>query len=114
MAQGSLLQQQFGLIQQQQSLQPVVFQPVQQQQSSNLPVVIPPLPPTPTPDLSYVFTQTSVSPVWTINHNLGTFPSVTIVDPSGNQVFAQVQYINSNQVVVTFSQPFAGSAYLSA
>jgi hypothetical protein len=106
----ALLLQQLGLIQQQQALQPAMFQPVQQVQ--NLPSVPNIVVPTPDPP-AFVFTQTVPAAVWTINHNLGTFPSVTLTDPSGNVIMAQVQYVNSNQVVVTFSQPVAGVAYLS-
>ncbi len=64
-------------------------------------------------DSTYIFTQAVAARTWTINHNLGQFPSVTIVDNSGNVVLAQIQYINSNQIVLSFSQPFAGSAYLN-
>ncbi len=109
-AEGALLQQQFGLIQQQQALQPVLLRPVQQQQSGSSPIIIP----TPAPDPpATVFTQVVPATVWTINHNLSTFPSVSLTDPLGNQILAQVQYVNSNQVVVTFSQPVAGVAYLN-
>jgi hypothetical protein len=109
-AQGSLLQQQFGLIRQQQTLRPVVFQPVQQQ-SGSVPIIIPPTPPS--DPATYTFTQVVPAAVWTINHNLGAFPSVTLTDQLGNTMLAQIQYVNSNQVVVTFSQPVAGTAYLN-
>jgi hypothetical protein len=51
--------------------------------------------------------------VWTINHNLGQFPSVTLVDTTGAVVLADILYVNNNQIIVTFSQPFAGKAYLN-
>jgi hypothetical protein len=65
------------------------------------------------PDSTFIFTQLIPSAIWTINHNLAQYPSVTLVDLTGKIVMAQVQYISNNQIVVTFSQPFAGKAYLN-
>jgi hypothetical protein len=62
---------------------------------------------------TFVFTQASAAASWSVTHNLGGFPSVTLADPSGNVMIAGVQYINNNQVIVTFSTPVAGSAYLN-
>jgi hypothetical protein len=64
-------------------------------------------------DGTIIFTQLAPAAVWTINHNTGQFPSVTTVDPTGNEVQGAVQYINSNQITVTFSSPFAGRAFLN-
>lgn len=108
----ALLQQLGGMRQS----QGIPFVPVRQ----SLPVApivsgggyfFPPLPPR--PDSTYVFTQTTVATVWTINHNLGQFPSVTTTDPNGNVIIGQVQYVSSNQITVTFSQPVSGVAYLN-
>tara|TARA_Y100000361_G_C11110884_1_gene317489 strand:+ start:175 stop:717 length:543 start_codon:yes stop_codon:yes gene_type:complete len=51
--------------------------------------------------------------VWTINHNLGKFPSVTIVDTNNTVVVGQVDYLNSNIIKLTFNNPFAGCAFLN-
>jgi hypothetical protein len=51
--------------------------------------------------------------VWTITHNLGKFPSVTIVDVANNIVVGEVVYINSNIIQVTFSSAFAGCVFLN-
>jgi len=59
------------------------------------------------------FTQTTAMNVWTINHNLNQFPSVTLVDINSKNILADIQYINSNQIIATFSQPVAGKAYLN-
>ena len=105
---GMLLQQLQGM-RQQQVLPFAPLRPVSQQQSFP-PVVLPDPPADPA---TYVFTQVAPATVWTITHNLSTFPSVTLVDTVGNVIQAQVQYISSNQVVATFSTPVAGSAYLN-
>lgn len=62
----------------------------------------------------FTHNQLSASAVWTINHNLGTYPVLVIVDSAGTVVIGDVSYASSNQMVVTFSAPFAGNAYLSA
>jgi len=51
--------------------------------------------------------------VLTVTHNLGKFPSVTIVDDNNEVVVGQVDYINTNVLQVTFSTPFKGCAFLN-
>jgi hypothetical protein len=58
---------------------------------------------------TYIFTQSVPATTWTIDHNLGRFPSVTIVDSAGTQVFGDVQYTSNTQVVLTFSAVFLNS-----
>ena len=62
---------------------------------------------------AYVHVQGSASSTWTINHNLGFFPNVEIVDSAGSSVIGNYQYINGNTLIATFRDPFAGKAYLS-
>lgn len=62
---------------------------------------------------SYTHTQASAAATWTITHNLGKYPSVTIVDSGGDQVLGEVEYTSVNQLVVSFSAAFAGKAYLN-
>lgn len=61
------------------------------------------------------FTQcfSSAAQVWTITHNLGEYPSVTVVDLQNNVVIGEVDYINANVIRVSFSRPFAGCAFLN-
>ena len=62
---------------------------------------------------TYVFTQAVAASVWTILHALGRYPSVTVVDSSGNSVEGDVAYNSANQVTLTFSAVFSGTAYLN-
>lgn len=62
---------------------------------------------------SYVYEQGVAASTWTIDHNLGFYPSVTVVDSAGNMVSGEVNYASINRVVVSFNGSFAGSAYLS-
>ncbi len=59
------------------------------------------------------FNQVSASSTWTITHDLERFPSVTVVDSSGNLVIGDVDYISNLELIITFSAPFSGTAYLN-
>lgn len=62
---------------------------------------------------AFVFQQTDPATVWTINHNLGIFPSVYVIDTAGQECEGKVNHVNTNQVVITFSAAFAGQARLT-
>ena len=64
-------------------------------------------------DLSFTFTQAAASATWNVVHNLGKNPSVSIVDTNDQEVFAQVDYINTNSLTITFSSAQAGKAYMN-
>ena len=64
-------------------------------------------------DKSYIFTQANPNTVWTINHNLDKFPSVSVVDTSNTMVEGLTEYTNPNTLTITFTAGFAGKAYLN-
>lgn len=66
-----------------------------------------------TGDKNFVFTQTVASNTWIINHTLNKFPSVSVVDSAGTEVFGQVKYINLSKITITFSAAFSGEAFLN-
>jgi len=66
-----------------------------------------------TPTTRHVHTQAQASTTWTVTHQLGGRPSVTIVDSADTHVFGEVQYLSNSQVMVTFSAAFSGKAYLT-
>jgi len=61
----------------------------------------------------YNHDQTQPSPQWDIYHNLGFFPSVFVLDTSGQECVGDVTHISVNQVQLNFSASFAGTARLS-
>lgn len=63
--------------------------------------------------VSYSFAQVIPADSWTIAHNLGGYPSVTVVNSAGDVVIGSVRYISNNEILITFSAGFAGMAYLS-
>lgn len=64
-------------------------------------------------DISYVHTQVPLSAVWVVVHNLGKYPSVTVVDSGGTEVLTDLHYDSFNQVTLTFGAPSSGKAYVN-
>jgi hypothetical protein len=62
---------------------------------------------------SYPHIQAVPAADWVINHGLGRYPSVTVVDSAGSTVVGNVEYISANQVIVHFNGAFGGAAYLN-
>lgn len=62
---------------------------------------------------TYVHTQSVPSAEWTIEHGLGKYPSVSVVDSAGSVIIPDVQYDSLYTVVVRFSAGFSGKAYLN-
>lgn len=65
------------------------------------------------PTVAYHHTQSVASATWVINHYLGWYPNVTIVDSSGSVVEGDTIYVSNTLLTVTFSGAFSGNAYLS-
>lgn len=64
-------------------------------------------------DKTFTFTQSSSSSTWDVAHNLNKFPSVSVVDSAKSAVVGSVEYINENELRITFSAPFSGYAYMN-
>jgi len=62
---------------------------------------------------TFIFSQLTPLVVWTITHNLGQYPSVTVVDLNNHVVVGDIVYTNSNTLTITFDTAFAGYAYLN-
>lgn len=60
----------------------------------------------------YVHTQAVPSAVWTINHNLGGQPTAVVLDSAQTQCEGTFSYPSANQMVITFSSAFTGTAYV--
>jgi hypothetical protein len=65
------------------------------------------------PLVSFTHTQGVDSSTWTINHNLGFYPSVTVFLNSGDIVEGTITHSNVNSLTISFSAAIQGSAYLS-
>ena len=63
--------------------------------------------------VAYTHTQGVSSDTWTINHNLGFHPNLTVIDSGGTIYEVEITYTNTVSLTVTFSAAFSGKAYLS-
>jgi hypothetical protein len=59
---------------------------------------------------SYTHTQTAPALVWTIDHNLNRLVYVVTYDTTNTEAEGTTTLISSNQAIVTFSLPVAGTA----
>jgi hypothetical protein len=61
----------------------------------------------------YIHTQDAPASTWFIEHKLGGYPAVTVVDSGNNVGFGAVRYLDTLRLEVTFSAGFSGKAYLT-
>ena len=61
----------------------------------------------------YTHNQAVASATWNVAHNMGKYPSVSIVDSSGDEVEGDVNYVSLNQLTISFTAAFSGKAYLN-
>lgn len=64
-------------------------------------------------DKTFVFEQGIASDTWIINHNLGKYPSVSLVDSAGTQFDADVEYNDENTCTVRMNGATTGKAFLN-
>ena len=64
-------------------------------------------------DKHFTFTQSTATDTWNITHNLGKFPSVSVVDSGNTIVYGNIDYIDNNSLTITFSAAFGGKAYMN-
>lgn len=62
--------------------------------------------------VGYTHVQLEAAATWTINHELGYWPSITIFDQLGRIIDADVQNTSADTVVINFSEAIAGRARL--
>lgn len=62
---------------------------------------------------TYTHNQMTASTVWEIEHNLHKRPSVTVIDSGESVVMGDVTYVSDNKLIIIFSAPFSGKAYLN-
>ena len=64
-------------------------------------------------DSHYEFVQGVPATTWDITHNLGKFPSISVVDTADTTVIGSYEYITKDRVILNFSDAFAGKAFLN-
>ena len=62
---------------------------------------------------TFIFTQGVPATTWNITHNLGKFPSVSVVNNNDIIMYGNTTYIDNNNLTINFSAGFSGKAYLN-
>ena len=61
----------------------------------------------------FTFTQPTPSVEWTIQHNMDKFPSVSVVNNNNILMYGNTTYVDTNNLIITFTAGFSGKAYLN-
>lgn len=64
-------------------------------------------------DKHFEFTQGTAATSWVVTHNLGKYPSITVVDTAGTVVIGSYTYDSDTQTTLNFTHAFAGTAYFN-
>jgi len=62
---------------------------------------------------TFIFNQAVASTQWDIQHDLGKFPSVSVINNNNVVINGEVKYIDNNNIQLNFSAGFSGKAYLN-
>lgn len=62
---------------------------------------------------NYLHDQGIPSATWVVSHNLGKYPSVTVIDSANREVVGEVIHTSTNQTILNFNNPFSGRATLN-
>jgi len=63
--------------------------------------------------IAYTHAQNALLSLWTIIHPLSFKPNVIITDYNGTILECDIEYVGTNEIRVTLSEPQIGYAYLS-
>lgn len=69
--------------------------------------------PTEERDKTFIFNQPIPAVEWYVQHNLNKFPAATVALSTGQQGFADVTYIDENNLKITFASAESGKVYLN-
>jgi hypothetical protein len=62
-------------------------------------------------DAAYVHIQSTATVLWTVAHNLGKYPAVSVVDSAGSAIIPDIHYDSTAQVTLTFGSPTSGRVF---
>jgi hypothetical protein len=63
--------------------------------------------------LRYTHVQATAITSWTLIHNMGYMPTITVIDSGGNEVEGDIVYTDTDRLTISFSAAMSGIAYLS-
>ena len=63
-------------------------------------------------DVFFTFTQALPATAWVVPHNLDGYPTAVVFDSAGSQCEGTFSYQSPNQMTITFTSAFSGTAYI--
>ena len=60
---------------------------------------------------NYVHDQSTPSASWAVNHGLSKRVAIEVVDTAGTVVVGKIDYVDDNNLTLTFNAAFSGYAY---
>lgn len=67
----------------------------------------------PGPGVRYQHDQSVPSSIWTVNHNLGLRPQVSVLSSGGVSLLTEIVHTSLNQLLVYFDSPNIGQVICS-
>lgn len=67
----------------------------------------------PGPGVRYEHNQTVPSAMWTVNHNLGLRPQVSVLSSGGVSLLTEIVHTSLNQFLIYFDSPNIGQVICS-
>ena len=64
-------------------------------------------------DKYFRYVQNLPAKIWSINHNLNKRPSIVVTDSAGTTVEGMINYVDINNLIITFNSAFSGYAELN-
>lgn len=61
-------------------------------------------------DANYVHVQNAPSTTWTVDHALGKYPAIQVIDSAGTVVMGDIEHVSLIQAILRFSAVFSGLA----
>lgn len=58
----------------------------------------------------YTHNQTTEKTEWIVNHNLGRYPSISVLSVGAVEVLCEIVHVSTNQARIYFNQPYKGLA----
>jgi len=62
-------------------------------------------------DKTFEHVQSTPSNQWIVQHNLGKYASITVINTSGDEMWCDVRHNSKNQITLKFSRAFSGTAF---
>lgn len=63
--------------------------------------------------VSDVYNIENQATIWTILHNKGYYPSITVLDTLNREVIVEIEHNNLNQVTIKFDMLFSGKVIVN-